>query len=161
MPTFFSAGPFAHEEAACVATAERVLWYLQCPGFEDSYSPDQRATSAAAQQMPPPPIEWLQEGAASEALEAASRKTTVMRLQNRLQQTFAQHTAQGRSVWEWQFDTTTDEAEGQFTFRATVRVPALGGVFVGGWAPTRRDAQVDACERLATFLDEAELRGRH
>eukprot|EP00931_Biecheleriopsis_adriatica_P034565 TRINITY_DN1994_c0_g1_i2.p1 TRINITY_DN1994_c0_g1~~TRINITY_DN1994_c0_g1_i2.p1 ORF type:complete len:454 (+),score=95.26 TRINITY_DN1994_c0_g1_i2:87-1448(+) len=86
-------------------------------------------------------------GAQPEVLE---RKTTVMRLQNRLQKIFAKQLTPGKSVWSWRYDKNDQDG----SFQASVHIDLLDKTFSGGWAPTHQAAQMEACQKLWAFLDE-------
>eukprot|EP00929_Paragymnodinium_shiwhaense_P097367 TRINITY_DN5907_c0_g2_i1.p1 TRINITY_DN5907_c0_g2~~TRINITY_DN5907_c0_g2_i1.p1 ORF type:complete len:395 (-),score=91.10 TRINITY_DN5907_c0_g2_i1:160-1344(-) len=148
---------------ACIDTARRTAWYLQVPGFENLYAPDQEALAAATRSIPAPPERWLTQVSAdgvpeldedAQALLMAERKTALMRVQNRLQQAFAKQLGPGQSVWEWRFETDCNTVAGwQPVCRATARVPVANKEFVGDWAQTQRDAQLNVCNLVTQFLD--------
>ena len=81
--------------------------------------------------------------------ELLERKTTVMRLQNRLQKIFAKQLTPGKSVWCWRYE----KNEVDHTFQASVHISLLDRSFTGGWAATHQAAQMEACNQLAAFLD--------
>lgn len=148
---------------ACFDTVRRALWYCQVPGFENTWEPDQEVLLAATKMIPAPPERWMTaattEGDAdldedAQALLMAERKTALMRVQNRLQQAFAKHLGPGQSVWEWRFETDCNTVAGwQPVCRATAHVPVAGKEFVGDWAQTQRDAQLNVCTLVTQFLD--------
>eukprot|EP00929_Paragymnodinium_shiwhaense_P097366 TRINITY_DN5907_c0_g1_i1.p1 TRINITY_DN5907_c0_g1~~TRINITY_DN5907_c0_g1_i1.p1 ORF type:complete len:397 (-),score=102.12 TRINITY_DN5907_c0_g1_i1:654-1844(-) len=148
---------------ACMDTARRTAWYLQVPGFENLYAPDQEALAAATRSIPAPPEQWFATVSTdgvpaadedAQALAMAERKTALMRVQNRLQQAFAKQLGPGQSVWEWRFETDCNTAVGwQPVCRATARVPVANREFVGDWAQTQRDAQLNVCDLVTLFLD--------
>jgi hypothetical protein len=78
------------------------------------------------------------------------RKTTVMRLQNRLQKLFAKSPAPGKSVWCWRYERNDADS----TYQATVELPVSGHTFTGGWTATHQAAQMEACGELCAFLDK-------
>ena len=82
--------------------------------------------------------------------ELLERKTTVMRLQNRLQKIFAKQLTPGKSVWCWRYE----KNEVDHTFQASVHISLLDRSFTGGWAATHQAAQMEACNQLAAFLDK-------
>jgi hypothetical protein len=140
------------EAAACANTARRVLWYLQCPGFEDAFEPD--PSSLVATKLPPPPVAWAQDSVAEGALKAAERKTAIMRIQNRLQQQFSHDLQPGSSVWAWSYEMDSNDAEWPPLQRATVSIPVIGETFVGGWLRGQRDAQLETARQVTDFLDK-------
>jgi hypothetical protein len=81
--------------------------------------------------------------------ELLERKTTVMRLQNRLQKIFAKQLTPGKSVWCWRYE----KNEVDHTFQASVHISLLDRSFTGGWAAPHQAAQMEACNQLAAFLD--------
>mmetsp|Transcript_132351 Transcript_132351/g.330026 ORF Transcript_132351/g.330026 Transcript_132351/m.330026 type:complete len:307 (-) Transcript_132351:228-1148(-) len=48
-------------EGALVDAMKRVLWYVQWPGFENSFEPDPEKVRAAASQIPSPPAVWTKD----------------------------------------------------------------------------------------------------
>eukprot|EP00439_Symbiodinium_sp_Y106_P086989 s121_g37.t2 len=97
----------------------------------------------------PSPLSPGQRSQAEQA-ELLERKTTVMRLQNRLQKIFAKQLTPGKSVWCWRYE----KNEVDHTFQASVHISLLDRTFTGGWASTHQAAQMEACNRLTTFLDK-------
>jgi hypothetical protein len=86
----FAGKPCQDQEAAYRDTARRVLWYLQCPGFEEIMEPDADYVRTAAHAIPEPSSSWTKDDdSEGEERQLAERKTTIMRVQNRLQQAFA------------------------------------------------------------------------
>lgn len=148
-------GPLrATAEEACAATSCRVLWYMQCPGFQDSFEPDPNGAAAVAKDIPSPPSNWANDSGEEDAVQAADRKTALMRVQNRLQQVFARLLRPGQSVWEWSYETDPDDASWPPLCRAKVSVPAAGRIFVGRWVRGQREAQLEACSQVAAALEK-------
>jgi len=141
------------EQAASKDTARRVLWYLQCPGYETLFTPDIRAPAVTAKEIPSPPSNWASDAAEGCALQMAERKTKLMRVQNKLQQAFARQLRSGQSVWEWTYETDEEDTAWPPLCRATVSVPVAGRSFTGSWARGQRDAQIEACNLVNAFLD--------
>eukprot|EP00931_Biecheleriopsis_adriatica_P025782 TRINITY_DN1575_c0_g1_i3.p1 TRINITY_DN1575_c0_g1~~TRINITY_DN1575_c0_g1_i3.p1 ORF type:complete len:490 (+),score=102.66 TRINITY_DN1575_c0_g1_i3:80-1549(+) len=144
---------FSSAEEAKADTAKRVLWYLQCPGFEQLYEADPLSLAAVAKEMPAPAASWvatLQNGKSS---QAAERKTMLMRVQNRLQQVFARQLKPGQGVWEWSYETDPDDTAWPPTCRATVQIPAAKQVFEGPWVRGQREAQIETCHLVMAFLN--------
>jgi len=139
-------------DVAEVDVARRVLWYLRAPGREDAFEPDEDYARRAAQVIPEPPkADWVKDGVWEDKL--AERKTTIMLVQNRLQQAFARQIEAGVSVWHWSYE--RDHRSGlPPLIRATVTVPLAGRYFVGNWMHGQRDAQIDTCSKVVEFLDE-------
>lgn len=149
------AGAFREtREAAQRDAARRVLWYLQCPGFEDLFEPDPHAPAVTEREIPAPPTHWVGDESDEDTLQVAERKTALMRAQNRLQQAFARQLKPGQSVWEWTYETDSEDAGWPPMCRATAHVPVIGKTFTGDWARGQRAAQIDACVHVAAFLDE-------
>jgi len=141
-----------NESAARLDVTKRVLWYLQCPGFEDTFE-QQQSKNAKLEEVPLPPRGWMGDEADADAVEEANRKTTLMRVQNRLQQNYSKQLAAGQSVWEWSFEADPEDQEWPPRFRATVEVPAIHKAFSGDWVRGQRDAQINAVQRVVEFLD--------
>lgn len=149
------------ETRACEETARRVLWYLQCPGFEDLFELDPHAPAATARDIPAPPEQWVpaascgdcEDGYELDAQQLAERKTALMRVQNRLQQAFARQLRPGQSVWEWTFETDSGGTGWPPLCRATASVPVAGKQFAGEWARGQREAQLSVCTIVSEFLD--------
>lgn len=59
VPHTFSGTRCAHIDAARADTARRVLWYLQCPGFQQAFEVDPQAPAVVAPEIPAPPAKWL------------------------------------------------------------------------------------------------------
>jgi len=153
VPHRFSAGTFDREHEARRSTSCRVLWYLRHPDFIDMYEVDPVAMVTVARKLPPPPSRWMSSDAEESALHAAERKTTIMRLQNRLQQVFGGQLKPGERVWEWSFEYEQKKDNWPTMCRASIHVPAIGRDFHGSWSRGQRDAQIDACAHVAAFLD--------
>jgi len=155
VPHTFPGNPCATREAAYRDAARRALWYLQCPGYEDLFEPDPEFVKAAAHMIPEASASWSRDGCAEEGEEQllAERKTLVMRVQNRLQQAFAQQLKVGTSVWFWSYERHPRDKEWPPLYCATVHVPLAGKTFVGTWTRGQREAQIDACSKIAEFLD--------
>jgi len=135
--------------------ARRVLWYLQCPGFEDAFEPDFEYVRAAAQTIPEPATSWVREvGMEGDEQQLAERKTTIMRVQNRLQQAYARQLEAGTSPWYWSYEKDPKDRGWPPLFRATVHVPLASRTFVGAWLRGQREAQIDTCAQISQFLDQ-------
>jgi hypothetical protein len=139
-------------EAAEEDVAKRVLWYLRAPGSEDAFEPDEDYARKAAQLIPgPPKADWVKDGVRKD--EVAERKTTIMLVQNRLQHIFAQQIDAGMSVWHWSYERGRHHGADPRLIRAKVTVPMVGRQFVGNWMVGHKNAQIDACSKVAEFLD--------
>jgi len=150
----FPGKPCQEQEAAHADAARRVLWYLQCPGFEESFEPDLEYVKAAAQTIPEPAASWSKDGdAEGEEQQLAERKTTIMRVQNRLQQAYARQLEAGTSVWYWSYERDPKDKGWPPLFRATVHVPLAARTFIGAWLRGQREAQINTCTQIAEFLD--------
>eukprot|EP00930_Biecheleria_cincta_P029570 TRINITY_DN20550_c0_g1_i2.p1 TRINITY_DN20550_c0_g1~~TRINITY_DN20550_c0_g1_i2.p1 ORF type:complete len:441 (+),score=80.29 TRINITY_DN20550_c0_g1_i2:164-1486(+) len=86
----------------------------------------------------------------TEQAEILERKTTVMRLQNKLQKLFAKQLTPGKSVWCWRYEHNANNG----TYQASVEIPLLGRTFTGDWMPTHQAAQMEACTELRAFLEK-------
>jgi len=180
IPHVFAGKACTSKAAARADTAKRVLWYLHAPGYENVFEVEQEQVKALAQAIPEPvPGTWppaeasagspstvasngdqeldmspcspTSPGHKSQAeAELLERKTTVMRLQNRLQKIFAKQLTPGKSVWCWRYE----KSEVDHTFQASVHISLLDRSFTGGWAATHQAAQMEACNQLAAFLDK-------
>lgn len=156
VPHHLAGSPQRDAAAARADAARRALWYLQCPGFEDLF---QAERMGVPREIGKPQGGWLCDDS-NQAIDEARRKTAVMRLQNRLQQTFARHLPAGQGVWHWNFESEPDEGapggDWQTLYRAQVTVPVLGKTFSGDWAGGQHDAQLDVIARVSTYLDDME-----
>jgi len=133
--------------------ARRVLWYLQCPGYEDIFEPDLGPDHA--NEIREPPANWMKDKALREDdKEVAEKKTVLMRLQNRLQQNYSRHIEVGKSAISWTYERNTDKGRPQLV-RATAYIPAADRRFTGAWKTTQREAQFDVCHHVSEFLDVA------
>jgi hypothetical protein len=132
--------------------AKRVLWYLQAPGSEDAFEPDNDYAIKAAQLIPrPPKADWIKDGVLHD--KVAERKTTVMVVQNRLQQIFS-HQASRMPVWHWDYERV--RGAGLSMIRAKVTIPLAGRQFVGKWVHAKhgpKEAQLDACSQVIDFIN--------
>lgn len=151
VPHKFGGPPCSAESEAYAQTARRVLWYFQCPGYEQLYEPDMVPTASALVATPP---RWSRRQSEEDTLQLAERKTAVMRIQNRLQQRLAQDLKPGQSVWEWSYETDREDGSWPPLCRATVRIAVLGVDFTGDWVRSHRGAQLDTCDHVVTFLDQ-------
>lgn len=133
--------------------AKRLLWYLQCPGYEDLYEPDPVSSAIVAKEIPLPPSNWATQAQEGKSVQAAERKTTLMRLQNQLQRMYARDLKHGQSVWEWTYQTKSDDTSFPLLFSATVTIPAAGKTFKGPWVRGQREAQIVACSQVIDFLE--------
>ncbi|CAK0814743.1 unnamed protein product, partial [Prorocentrum cordatum] len=143
-------------ETAEEDVAERVLWYLRAPGREDAFEPDRDYARKAAQLIPgPPTTDWVKDGVAWQD-EVAERKTTIMLVQNRLQQIFSSRIETGMRVWHWSYERggRSGPEHVHRMIRATVTVPLAGRQFVGNWMHGQRDAQIDTCSQVIEFLNK-------
>jgi len=152
VPHQFVGAVESSEAAARVDTARRVLWYLQCPGFQDAFEPD--PLSLVATKLPPPPAAWAHDSVAEGALKAAERKTAIMRVQNRLQQQFSHDLQPGSSVWAWTYEMDPKDADWPPLCRATASIPVIGETFVGDWVRGQRESQLDTIRQVTDFLDK-------
>lgn len=154
VPHRFLGASMAMEEAATVDCAKRVLWYLKCPGFDDVFELDPKDPALLSLKIPPPAENWAAPGApAADAAEVAEKKTAVMRVQNRLQQTFSRRLRPGQSVWEWTYETDPKDEDWPPLYRATVQILVVGKSFTGEWLRGQREAQISAIADVMQFLD--------
>lgn len=151
----FPGKPCQDQDTAYVDAARRVLWYLQCPGYEDAFEPDLEYVRAAAQTIPEPATSWVRDAESEgEEQQLAERKTTIMRVQNRLQQAYARQLEAGTSPWYWSYEKDPKDKGWPPLFRATVHVPLAARTFVGEWLRGQREAQINTCAQISEFLDQ-------
>jgi len=103
--------------------------------------------------MPAPAASWVATLQNGESVQAAERKTTLMRVQNRLQQVFARQLKPGQGVWEWSYEADPDDTAWPPTCRAKVQIPAAKQVFEGPWVRGQREAQIETCHLVMAFLN--------
>jgi len=157
VPHKFEGAARPSSELADADVARRVLWYLQCPGYEAAFAPDPQAPAVSGKRIPDPPQNWTVSSSRElDDLRKAERKTSLMRVQNRLQQLLARALRAGESVWEWSYEMGSEDGTWPPMYRATVEVPMLGRAFLGAWARGQRAAQVEASLLVAEHLDRAE-----
>jgi len=137
---------------ACRDTARRVLWYLQCSGFEHRFEPD--LGRCIAKDIGEAPANWMQDSVLLEEdeKEAAEKKTVLMLLQNRLQQNYARQIEVGQKAIHWSYE-RNDVEIGSPSVRATAYLPAADKIFTGDWQKSQREAQIDASSYVYQFLD--------
>lgn len=155
VPHKFAGDYFSNEDAAKTDTAKRVLWYLHASGFEDMFEPDPESAAIAGNDMPPPPANWACPSEECDSMEAAQRKTALMRTQNRLQQTYGRQLKPGQSIWEWSYEADPADSSLHPRCKAKVYIPAADRSFEGDWALSQREAQLEACTHVSAFLDSA------
>lgn len=132
---------------ACEDTARRVLWYLQCPGYEDVFEPNPDID--IAKDIPEAPKNWIQQDTPeSDMKEEAEEKTAVMRLQNRLQQAYSKLIPPGTPAIRWEINRQPP------MICAIAKVPAVGKEFCSELKKSQREAKIDACKKVFKFLDE-------
>jgi len=158
VPHKLAGGHCDTEQAARWDAAKRVLWYLQCPGFEDLYQAQPLSSSQGGLEGSTlPQDDWIcDDDSSTEAVEEAKRKTMAMRVQNRLQQKFARLLSPGQSVWEWSYEADPNDGEWPPLFKAIVAVPVANKKFVGEWTRGQREAQFDAINKVIQYLDANE-----
>jgi dsRNA-specific ribonuclease len=148
VPHKLAGAPQNTEAEARIDAAQRALWYLQCPRFENFFEVEPLISGAV-----PHVSDWLNDESNHEAMLNASRQTAVMRTQNRLQQMFAHG---GKSVWQWSYE--TDFKVQPPRFHATVQIPCLGQSFSSDWMSGRRvgerGAQLNAIAKVNDVLDQ-------
>jgi len=142
----------ATEEKAKTDTAKRLLWYLQCPGFDQAFEPDLNSHAMTARELADPPACWSSPASDSSSAQIPERRTILMKVQNRLQQSYGKKLKSGQSVWEWTFE-MAEESTGPPLCQATATIPAAGKSFKGAWARGKREAQVETCRQIECFLD--------
>jgi hypothetical protein len=160
VPHRFKGAARPSEGAASLDAAKRVLWYLKCPGFEDLFELDPHDPAVLSLKIPAPAENWALIGApAADVAEVAERKTAVMRVQNRLQQSFSKRLRPGQSVWDWSYETDAEDEQWPPLHRATVQIPVLNRSFTGDWLRGQREAQISAISAVTQFLDSYEEEG--
>ncbi|CAJ1437123.1 unnamed protein product [Effrenium voratum] len=161
VPHAFTGKPCA-VEAAKADTAKRVLWYLRCPGYQNTYEMEPEQVKTLAFNIPevrvppaagPEPSEDSECCSPTSPSELLERKTTVMRLQNRLQKIFAKQLTSGKSVWCWRYEKNEEDS-----FQASVHIALLDRTFTGTWESTHQAAQMEACNQLTAYLDKEGLK---
>ncbi|CAE7250677.1 unnamed protein product, partial [Symbiodinium microadriaticum] len=145
VPHTFPSKSHSTQEEAYEDAARRVLWYLQCPGYEEKFEPDTSYVKAVAQDIPEPSACWnkddnLQEGEKS----LAEKQSFILRVQDRLQQAFGQLES-GKPVWYWSFERDLKDKGWPPLFRANVTVPLVNRSFLGPWERGQCQAQIQAC----------------
>jgi len=140
-------------EAAYKDAAQRILWYLQCPGYEDMFEPDQDYVRSVAQEIPGPQSCWnkdevLQEG---EDCSLIQRKTIIDKVQKRLEQVSSLEP--GKPVWYWSFERDMKDRGWPPLFRAHVTLAATDRSFSGTWQRGQREAQIQVCALVSQLLD--------
>lgn len=155
VPHTFAGKPQSTQELAYEDVARRVLWYLQCPGYEDLFEPDPGYVKAVAHEIPKPSVCWFKDDGEHEDKMLAERKTTVMKVQNRVQQAYSRQLEPGKSAWFWSYEKENgDDKVWPPRFKATVSIPLANRTFTGSWQRGQRDAQIDAAEQISNFLDQ-------
>jgi len=155
VPHTFPSKRYSTQEEAYEDAARRVLWYLQCPGYEEKFEPDTSYVKAVAQDIPEPSACWnkddnLQEGGDKSLAE----QTFILRVQDRLQQAFGQQLESGKPVWYWSFERDLKDKGWPPLFRANATVPLVNRSFLGPWERGQRQAQIQTCAQISQFLDE-------
>jgi len=154
VPHTFAGAYLSNEDAAKADTAKRVLWYLQVPGFENAFEPDPKSPTITCKDMPSPPANWMRPAEEEcDCMEAAQRKTALMRVQNRLQQVFGRQLKSGQSVWQWSYERDPADSAWPPLYKAKVLIPAAGQSFEGNWARGQREAQLETCKQVSAFLN--------
>lgn len=140
-------------EAAYNDTARRVLWYLQCPGYEDMFEPNQEYVRAVAQEIPEPHPCWNKDEALQESEDRslAQRKTIIRKVQKRLEQVSSLES--GKPVWYWSFERDMKDRGWPPLFRAHVTLAATDRSFSGTWQRGQREAQIQVCALVSQLLD--------
>eukprot|EP00439_Symbiodinium_sp_Y106_P020976 s5577_g2.t1 len=97
-------------DQSCDWIVKEIIDEFKCGTVEsDSFRLTRLGVSA---EIPTPPANWVNVAEDDKSVLAAERKTTVMRVQNRLQQSFAKLLKPGQGVWEWSFESDTAERQG-------------------------------------------------
>jgi len=157
-PHEFVGGYCSSKNEAQADTARRVLWYLQCPGFEDIYEPDPSTRTVASWEIAGPSNEWVSNiNDNDDALQLAEKKTALMYMQNRLQREMKNILRPRQSVWEWSYESLSSSPCCPIRCRASVWLPVIDKKFVGDWANGHREAQLDVCQQVGNFLDSGGL----
>lgn len=142
---------------ACQDTAERVLWYLQCPGYEDKWEAD--LGPGDAKEICQPPAAWIKETHVPEDRDKErlfENKRALMRVQNRLQKTYRQQIQNCAKAIQWSEECSHSNGSRISQVRATAYIPAADRYFTGGWKQSKREAKIDACRYVSKFLDDME-----
>lgn len=152
VPHTFQGRKMSTLEEAYNDTARRLLWYVQCPGYEDMFEPDQDYVRGVAQEIPEPHPCWNKDEALreSEDWSLTERKTIVSKVQKRLEQVSSEA---GKPVWYWSFERDMKDRGWPPLFRAHVTLAATDRSFSGTWQRGQREAQIQVCARVSQLLD--------
>mmetsp|Transcript_30935 Transcript_30935/g.56670 ORF Transcript_30935/g.56670 Transcript_30935/m.56670 type:complete len:437 (+) Transcript_30935:131-1441(+) len=150
VPHMLQGPAMASREEAYAETAKRILWYLQCPGYEDDFEPDPYAPAATEREIPAPPKHWTNDDL-DESAAQVERKTALIKVQNRVQQIYARDLKPGQKVWDWSFDYESPGPNSRC--KAKVHIPVAGVNFTSDWHEVQRDAQLDVCAQVTAFLE--------
>jgi len=145
------------EDEAKSDAAKRILWYLQVPGYSDCFEPNPRSEAFLAKEIPAPLTNWASNSADGGSLQAAQKKTTLMRVQNRLQQLLARRLKPGQSVWEWSYETDPEDSSWPPLCQASVVIASVGKCFEGPWVRGQREAQIETSLEVAQALNSGVL----
>mmetsp|Transcript_78330 Transcript_78330/g.227252 ORF Transcript_78330/g.227252 Transcript_78330/m.227252 type:complete len:263 (+) Transcript_78330:56-844(+) len=152
VPHKFAGAACASGAAARADTAKRVLWYLQCSGYEECFKVPMMPAMRGDRIHGPPAGAWTDTDSSACDKLAAERRTALMRVQNRLQRELSSVIPLGRSVWNWSYEAAQPSA-GRPRCRAVATVPGLGRSFSGPWASGKREAQIEASLVIERYLD--------
>jgi len=161
VPHTFPSKRHGTQEEAYADAARRVLWYLQCPGYEDMFEPDTSYVKAVAQDIPEPYMCWNKDEIQHEGEDKslAEKKTFIMRVHSRMQQAFAPYLEPGKPVCYWSYERDLKDKGWPPLFRASATLPLANRCFQGPWERGQRQAQTQTCAQIAQYLDEEHLRG--
>eukprot|EP00403_Amphidinium_massartii_P036817 CAMPEP_0178437698 /NCGR_PEP_ID=MMETSP0689_2-20121128/35152_1 /TAXON_ID=160604 /ORGANISM="Amphidinium massartii, Strain CS-259" /LENGTH=341 /DNA_ID=CAMNT_0020059959 /DNA_START=57 /DNA_END=1083 /DNA_ORIENTATION=- len=132
VPHRFEGSFAATEHSAKMDVAQKLLWYLHCPGYESTFEVDPRALSGNKDSQAPPP-NWASSAEDEGALRVAEQKTILMRTQNKLQQVFAKQLKPGQSGGSGAMSQTSatkeclQSAEPQFEFLSQAMNSSVAG----------------------------------
>lgn len=164
MHTFASA-PLSSTAEAEKDVAERVLWYVQCPGFENAFEMGSEDVQALSAKIPEPTVAWSHDGKlvgeSAEDNEApakdAARKdleSTLAFVREAVQQVYGDTvgSCEGKTVWKWTHNFKAKKRCSVQLSRATAHVNMAGKSFTSAWFLTRDKAKLDTCWKILSFL---------
>lgn len=183
VPHTFAGRQCSSKAAAMQDAAKRVLWYMNCPGYESAFEVVSEQTKTLAQNIPPPVKGcWSLKQEDMVCCASPSAKSTCSDMDSNpdLGTPFASPCQQQPGQAELDRKMTVmhlqnrlqklfakqltsgksvwhwhyERSSADSTFQASVEIPVLGQSFTGGWAATHQAAQMEACNELSAFLDK-------
>ncbi|CAE8626224.1 unnamed protein product, partial [Polarella glacialis] len=170
------------KESACADTARRVLWYLQCPGYEQLFEADKELIKTMAEDIPEPsPGAWPpspggfvgtpttaacdSDGVGSDISPGQSPEQSPLQsawpadlLERktavmRLQNQLQKMFSKQLTPGMSVWSWRYEKTPSDATLcRASVHLPFINRTFTGDWAKGHQAAQLLACHALSSFL---------